>query len=424
MKNKRKNSRNINKRTIRDWHPIFKDYMEYIVNHPNYNGMPAPYKKDGSIRWVVTGKSKTGKEREKWWDEKRKIKRINKEQSWKADIARKTHPTGKKPCQICGNIMSLEYVYPNKTCPYKKNTLEECDKKDCDVFKKNGNSCLHLGPGAMSDCPDRFDGFHSYNRCCRSTHDKGRHKDNLDHYGEDRRVYENWSEGNWKLSNWLMKEFNKNKLSPDHIGPISLGFCHRPKFYPTTKKLNSSWGNRLTLDKINSLIQDENKGEQVISSHSKPLWDKLKVMAKTNEDAKKIGKLMRTNLHKILTVFSNIAESGYKDFLKENFLHPKYALEKYEFKSFNPKTGEFSVNTKKALREENKRNARRYIRKSFEDLEKYKTKDNRKINFKMNELEAETLKKILKSLSEGKIDDGKKLIYELFNLFADNVRWS
>lgn len=32
-----------------------------------------------------------------------------------------------------------------------------------------------LGPGAMSNFPDRYDGFHTYNRCCRKKEDKGLH---------------------------------------------------------------------------------------------------------------------------------------------------------------------------------------------------------------------------------------------------------
>ena len=47
-----------------------------------------------------------------------------------------------------------------------------------------------LSPGAMSNPPDRFDGFHCDNLCCRGTADKGRHKKNLQTYVTDRRVFE------------------------------------------------------------------------------------------------------------------------------------------------------------------------------------------------------------------------------------------
>ena len=57
-----------------------------------------------------------------------------------------------------------------------------------------------LSPGVMSNSPDRFDGFHSDGACCRSQSDKGRHKSNLQRYGQDRRVYENWADGDWIMS--------------------------------------------------------------------------------------------------------------------------------------------------------------------------------------------------------------------------------
>ena len=44
-----------------------------------------------------------------------------------------------------------------------------------------------LSPGVMSNAPDRLDGYHSYNACCRPC-DSGRSKKNLSTYGQDRRV--------------------------------------------------------------------------------------------------------------------------------------------------------------------------------------------------------------------------------------------
>lgn len=62
-----------------------------------------------------------------------------------------------------------------------------------------------------------------------------------------------------------MKVFNKHGVSPDHIGPISLGFCHRPKFNVTSKTLNSAKGNRMSYSDVNLLIEDEKRGEKVVS---------------------------------------------------------------------------------------------------------------------------------------------------------------
>ena len=57
-------------RIKRNWHPDFQKYMEFIVNHPTYAGMSSPHKDDGSIRWIVTGKSPIGQARKEWWDKK------------------------------------------------------------------------------------------------------------------------------------------------------------------------------------------------------------------------------------------------------------------------------------------------------------------------------------------------------------------
>ena len=215
----------------RVWHPAFKKYMKFIVNHPNYKGMPFLFKENGDIRWITSGKSAIGKARYSWWDKKRKELGMPKGTAWISKVARANHPTGEKPCQICGKVMKLDYVYPNK---------------------KSGCS-----PGAMSNAPDRLDGFHSYNLCCRSKQDTGRHKGNMARYGEDRRVYENWSEGDWKAASWLMKEFQKHGVSPDHLGPISLGFSHRPKFRPLTRAANSPRKNRMTFEDIKLLLGEE-----------------------------------------------------------------------------------------------------------------------------------------------------------------------
>src|SRR5439155_1114271 len=123
--------------------------------------------------------------------------------------------------------------------------------------------------GVMSNSPDRLDGFHSYNSDVRDVCDTGRRKENLKRYVQDRRVYEKWSDGDWKMADRLYAEFVKHGISPDHIGPMSLGFAHRPKFHPMTSSQNSSKGNRMTLNDVKVLISDEEKGETVVSWHSK-----------------------------------------------------------------------------------------------------------------------------------------------------------
>lgn len=405
-------TKEINRKT----HPNFIKYQEFIVNHPNYSGLHFTRNSDNSIRWVVTGKSADGQLRKKWWIEQCEKLGIEIKSGAFSLAAVAIHPTKKHVCQICGTSLSVEYVYPNKRLiekiktefdveitPYTQTIFEIIDTlKNDDFFIKlfklpSGNSLTindliyqnhvqnksksYLSPGVMSNPPDRFDGFHSDGNCCRSKSDKGRHKSNLQRYTQDRRVYEHWADGDWKKADRLMAEFGKHGLSADHIGPISLGFCHRPKFQPMTVSENAAKNNRMSLNDVEILIADEKNGEQVVSWHSKYIWDALKRKVKSDDDAVKLSKLMRENLHQVLTIFSIIDEAGYRSVLK-TFLNEEYSYFDYKFKGFNPKDGTFEAVVKTEKRGKNqKNNVERYKRVAFESLEEYKDKDNRKTKF-------------------------------------------
>lgn len=280
----------------RQWHPNFLKYTEFIVSCPNYKSLFYERGGDGRVKWVVTGKSDKGQQRRKWWDDQCKKQGIKIEAGAYAKIAVKIHPTKKHTCQICGRELSVEYVYPNNRLlvslnryfnisfkPFSLDIFEiieelvvdaETIKKFGQIFKIPKDVKLSkvtlkryikehfvdtsvkglLSPGVMGNSPDRFDGFHSDGACCRSQSDRGRHKSNLQRYGQDRRVYENWADGDWKMADRLMAEFRKYGVSADHIGPISLGFCHRPKFHPLTKAANSAKNNRMSFADVKVLM--------------------------------------------------------------------------------------------------------------------------------------------------------------------------
>ncbi|MFH1745024.1 MAG: hypothetical protein ABH881_02555 [bacterium] len=380
-------------RVKRKWHKKFIKYMNFIVKHPNYTGMPEAYKADGSIRWVTSGKGEIGQKRLKWWDKKRKELKIEKEGPWISKVARAIHPTGLKPCQICGKEMSLDYIYPNK---------------------RSGFS-----PGAMSNAPDRFDGYHTYNLCCRSTQDTGRHKDNLNRYGEDRRAYENWADGDWKAASWLMKVFNKHRVSPDHIGPISLGFSHNPKFNPLTPAKNSAKNNRMTYADVKDLIKLEKKGASVVSWHSKYIWDLLKNKIKNDSDALRLSKIMRKNLHQILIILAEISSNGYDQFLVSNFLHPEYAYFSISFKDFNPKDGSYKEMTKiPGKKKQYKNNAKRYIRISLESLAAYREVKNRNTQTRQSKKVRDALDKTLLLLKNKHNAGAKKSLYKVCSILS------
>lgn len=444
-------------RNEREWSSNFLNYMDYIVKHSNYKGLEEPFKGDETIRWVVSGNSDIGIKRATWWDNKKKELNLPD----RASVAREIHPkelNGLKPCQICGKKLSIHYVYPNKNTLNKINqkfnsnfnsydkTINEIyeilvknNKEETLVFFRkyfklakdiNDNKIIDfilsdrkskLSPGVMSNAPDRFDGFHTYNACCRSKEDTGRHKTNLSRYGQDRRAYEFWSDGDWKKADRLMSEFRKHNVSADHIGPISLGFCHRPKFIPLSKQENSTKNNRMSLDDVKILIDDEKKGETVVSWHSKYIWDLLKNKVKNNKDAIKISSLMRKNHHYVLTLFSIIYKNDYKDFLLQ-FLNPQYSYYDYKIIGFNKLDGsykEIKQISKTGKNQDN--NVRRMIRIAFESLENYQTKENRKNKIWDNEEVNKLIKDLLNYLSENNTSKAIEILNIIFEKLAKEL---
>lgn len=338
-------------RKKRNEHPEFISYMKKIRDHANYQGMPELQ----TSNWVCTNNSDIGKKRKDWMRTKMKIHNIPDERGAFQKIALLIHPFKKKPCKICGKEMFLNYVYPNKKFveKLKKYGINadqltpinsvladitqdpkslQCFKKDCGIECSNTvESALkklqegnYLSPGAMSNFPDRLDGYHSYNKCCRSKHDRGRHPSNMEKYTEDRRAYEYWSDGDWKAADDVMAYFRKQKISPDHIGPISLGFCHRPEFNEMTLKENIMKRNTLRMTDIRKLISDESDGDCVVSWHSKHIWDTLKKKPNDDDAADKVGKLMRNNLHHVMHLLYGILKNNNEIFLEE-YMNLHYA---------------------------------------------------------------------------------------------------
>ena len=404
----------------RDYNDKFIKYQKFIIKHVAYKGMPMPSSQSKNVPWVAPTTSSLGEARKEWWN-KKKAELQNKNfllaDPKISDIARFIHPTKYKPCQTCGRSLSIEYVYLNVNGLKKIakifpkiiiNEFSEIKEVINLVKKKYGESGLNsfvknfnlgldkstelmiekvfrkekislLSPGVMSNAPDRLDGFHSYNKCCRSKEDKGRSKENLSRYGEDRRAYENWADGDWKAASWLMKEFAKNDISADHIGPISLGFCHLPFFAPMTKQENSAKNNRIRFVDVQKLLELEYLGNQIISWHTRPVWDKLKNKINNDNDALRLSKILRKHMHRVLLVLHELKERGNDLFLK-SLLNPEYAFYSIRVIDFNSLTGEYKkIEKTRGTLTQYSRNAERYMRIAFKSLEQYKIKDNRKL---------------------------------------------
>ncbi len=441
-------------------HPKGLEYQEFIVNHPNYGNLPYTRRRDGNISWITIESSQPDLWLQKlnFWEQKRQELGIEANHVRDAGIRKKVafanHPTKKHICLYSGTELYIDFRYVSPSKTDKLNELYDQDLRyyDLDVFEiatvlyevdkcrgfsevfnirkvyasledlkeilKNDYVDIeyspYVSPGVMGNPPDRLDGYHSYNADVRAIADTGRYKDNLKRYTQDRRVYEMWSGGNWKMADRLYATFVKNGVSPDHIGPMSLGFAHRPKFQPMTANENSAKGNRMTYSDVQLLLNDEKNGDEVITWHSKYIWDKLKDKVKNDTDALKLSGLMRKNLHHVLIVFSMINERGHSEFL-EQFLNPDYSYFDYEFTGFNPETGEFDEVTPIKKEGQNQiNNAERYVRIAFESLQKYTVAENRNTKIWESEEITDKVNQVLDRLDAGNNDEALTMLHQIF----------
>lgn len=368
----------------RPWNPRFIEYMSFIAHHKSFKGMPDAFVDNDRIQWEAPSNRASGRfmhthtKRREWWRKKALELGIDPNSSqWISRVAKTIHPTKKKPCKICGRVLSIQYVYPQarlldrvRKLPfvprqYKFDRLEPITDLIKRLVEDFGNQVFDhlpsllstgviqppnlgrdlevwqhwldstfipkepriLSPGVMSNAPDRFDGFHSDNLCCRSKADKGRSKANLASYTTDRRVFEYWSSGDWVAADRLMGQIRavfKNSdcmnghlgpCSADHIGPLSLGFCHRPEFQLLCRACNSAKNNRMMNSDVVLLKKAEARSEKVISWHSEVVWNDRKKHVTDNETALRLSKLLRDNRHTFMSILQRIATRGHFSFL-------------------------------------------------------------------------------------------------------------
>lgn len=452
----------------KQWHPNFITYMEKIINHPNYKGLPIIKRPDGSYDWIATAKSEIGHQRIIWCINKAKeLGLIDTNKAYPgmyADVMLEIHPTKWKVCQICGKEMSLYYHYPNANFLKSLNKRFNSNFTDCDhigdiwdklissgikkveiasfliskgslkldsttatkeniidaleyACRKGNKKCL--GPGAMSNFPDRYDGFHTYNRCCRATQDKGRSKENLKSYTKDRRAYEYWSDGNIHAANQFMGSSFFHDTSADHIGPISLGFVHDPRYLqPMPVGDNSSKRDRLQIIDIKSIIETERRtGVYPMSWQSKLIWEFIRSNYTKFPD--KVSSVYRDTLkqnmanfmHILRTILENCPNHG-EDFLVNTYLVPNYKYFKYSYK-FNEK-GEIISRGQRHHTDRSQYETDRYRRIAIESVYDYSDKDNRNNKNNLTDVESFTLTKICSAIESGeKPSDCKQMISHL-----------
>lgn len=485
-------------------HPKFVEYEKAIVTNPAYEGMPDVYGANGEIQWEAPSNRGKGRfqythdRRLAWWKQKAQMLGISTEEKrWISKTAKKIHPTKKKPCAICGNVMDIRYCYLSSTFITKleKNlpylSRDDIQYDECtsiidfvlDFASVYGDDCLpdladilkckaideyvpvnqlgsdankwiewlqkvyipsepkYLGPGAMSNAPDRLDGFHTYNRCCRTKQDSGRSKENLKSYATDRRAFELWVDGNWVTANKAMgiirKEseiqdkpcYNQIKdrqkhakpITADHIGPISLGFCHRPVFRLLCQSCNSQKNNRMYLSDVEKLKEFEKDGHKIVSWYAAPIWNILKEKVKTTDDALKLSRVMRDNRFNALNLLSKLYQTNAATSFMLTLLHLEYANKQYTLRkpwTIEDSVIEINFSEKEASSKYSLIHKIRRIRIGFESLQKYSEKKNRNGLSLWNEKYDSILECIVKKLSAD--SDLSKLNKEVNNALNDS----
>lgn len=442
-----------------------------IVNHPNYKGLRIDKKADGSYSWIATAQSEIGKARITWCLNKAKELALPIQAGVYADVMLEIHPTKWKVCQTCGREMSLYYHYPNTLFLKALNSAFGTAFTECDhiydiwdeliekgnqnteianfLIKKGGLSldssaskeeiiaaleyaCRKgnkkcLGPGAMSNFPDRYDGFHTYNRCCRATQDKGRSKENLKSYTKDRRAYEYWSDGNIHAANQFMGSGFFKGTSADHIGPISLGFIHDPRYLkPMSSSDNSTKRDRLQLEDIETIIATEQRtGIYPMSWYSRIIWEHIRNNYKSCHWKiagiyKNALKQNMANFMFVLWMILNSCPENGEDFLTKAFLEPNYMYFNYSY-TFN-NLGEIISTQPRHFTERNHYETDRYKRIAIKSVYDYNDKDNRHLEQNLSYNQILQLNDICKEINEcGYSDNIRRKLIQLIETIEESA---
>lgn len=207
--------------------------------------------------------------------------------------------------------------------------------------------------------------------------------------------------------------------SADHIGPISLGFVHDPRYLqPMPVGDNSSKRDRLQIIDIERIIETEKRtGIYPMSWQSKLIWEFIKLNYSKFPD--KVPAIYRDALkqnmanfmHILRTILESCPNYG-EDFLVNAFLVSNYQYFKYTYK-FNEK-GEIISQKARHYTDRNQYETDRYRRIAIESVYDYSGKDNRNNKHDLTVEELSALANICSVIeSGGKLDDCKKIVSQL-----------
>ncbi|MFI3167098.1 MAG: Alw26I/Eco31I/Esp3I family type II restriction endonuclease [Bacillota bacterium] len=445
----------------RNYDDKFLKYQEFIVTHKNYEGLPIEKSKDGTYRWVTTKKTDIGKKRIAWCEERARELGLPIREGVYAKVMRAVHPTKVKVCQTCGREMSIMYLYPTKNFikaidkefgytieplddigsswdklinagmeegkikafflkkldefmpldSSKDNIIKQMEYESRELGKKN------LSPGAMSNFPDRYDGFHTYNLCCRGSQDKGRSAENLKSYTKDRRAYEYWSDGNIAAANQFMGSTFFKGISADHVGPISLGFVHDPRYLrPITGSENSTKRDRLSFNDVLEIIKiQENTHVMPMSWFSKNIWEYIVESGSVSAERMEIYRVgLKQNMVNFMTILYKIKYSQCCDgvkFLTNAFLKEHYIDFAYKY-SFND-LGVITTQVDKKANDANRKEWERYVRIAFDSIDEFFEKDNRNIKHSIENAILVKLDELINKIDEQEIGISKSILLDI-----------
>ncbi len=401
--------------------------------------MPGAQDEHGRIQWQVSSGVDTSfnryyKARWEWWVQQ--ADRLGLEgtgdQNERFTIAaRLIHPSGKRPCLVCGQERDIGYFYANARLAKKLNKVVEAgvdgpffkgqsieqlidamvDIGSDDLVKAfaacftdrlvdagealavepfvaaRAKRSAWLSPGYMGDPPYRLDGLHDYCTFCRENSDPGRSRDNLRTYTHDRRAFEWWAEGDWAMADALFRSSGPGicdicgidvpQVSPDHPGPLACGFKHMALFVPTCPRCNSSKNRRMRLDDVWLLIGYEDSAEvSVASAHVRAIWDSLKLDVKSDQDAERLSTLMRAAQDVYLRGLALLLEAGAVHEVVSG-MRTGLAYNDYTFTDLDPSKLSFTsveVSTRASTDVGRSKLARRSVRIAVESLREYQLK--------------------------------------------------
>ena len=186
------------------------------------------------------------------------------------------------------------------------------------------------------------------------------------------------------------------------------------------KSCNSAKNNRLYKSDVDTLLKLEAQNIQVVSWHSKYVWDRLKNNINNDDEAFRLSKIMNACHKNVLYLFYLIYSATGKEFLMR-YLHPEFAMfnhrvTKLDFQDLSKSSISTSPSNSK-----NKQNMRdRYIRVAFGSLESVGLKKNRKIKIIVDKNDP-LLSNIITLINEQKFVEADYMVNQMVDKLADSI---